>query len=44
MDANRWKKIKEVYDRALDLGGEEREGFLAKACGDADLRRELEAF
>ncbi len=44
MDANRWKKIKQVYDRALDLCGDEREGFLAEACaGDADLRREIES-
>src|SRR5262247_1692202 len=44
MDANRWKKIKEVYDRALDLCGEERGGFLAEACaGDGDLRREVES-
>jgi len=44
MDANRWKKIKEVYDRALDLGGDEREGLLAEACGDDDdLRREVES-
>src|SRR5262245_39799902 len=44
MDANRWKKIKEVYDRALDLCGDEREGFLAEVCGDdADLRREVES-
>src|SRR5215470_11676108 len=44
MDANRWKKIKEVYDRALDLPGEEREGFLAEACGDDDdLRREVQS-
>ncbi len=44
MDANRWKKIKEVYDRALDLRGDEREGFLAEACGDdADLRHEVES-
>ncbi|MGH9767780.1 MAG: serine/threonine-protein kinase [Blastocatellia bacterium] len=44
MDANRWKQIKEVYDRALDLRGEEREGFLAEACGgDDDLRREVES-
>src|SRR5262245_34944509 len=44
MDANRWKQIKEVYDRALDLCGEGRDGFLAEACGDdADLRREVES-
>jgi len=44
MDAKRWKQIKEVYDRALDLGGEERESLLAEACGDDDdLRREVES-
>src|SRR5262245_36595507 len=43
MDANRWKQIKKIYDRALDLSLDEREGFLAEACGaDADLRREIE--
>jgi eukaryotic-like serine/threonine-protein kinase len=44
MDANRWKQIKEVYDCVLDLSGDDRESFLAKACaGDTDLRRELES-
>ena len=44
MDAKQWKQIKEVYDRALDLSREEREGFLAEACGgDDDLRREIES-
>ncbi|MGH9852238.1 MAG: serine/threonine-protein kinase [Blastocatellia bacterium] len=42
MDAKRWGQIKEVYDHALDLCGDEREGFLAEACGgDDDLRREV---
>src|SRR5262245_39601746 len=44
MDAKRWEQIKEVYDRALDLSGDEREGFLSEACGDDDdLRREVES-
>src|SRR5262250_1449797 len=44
MDVNRWNQIKEVYDRALDLCGDEREGFIAEACGDDyDLRREIES-
>src|SRR5262249_55194916 len=44
MDAKRWGQIKEIYDRALDLSGDEREGFLAEACaGDDDLRREIES-
>src|SRR5262245_11005718 len=44
MDAKRWGQIKEIYDRALDLCGDERESFLAEACGgDDDLRREVES-
>ncbi len=44
MDAKRWKQIKEVYDRSLDLSGDERESLLAEACGDDDdLRREVES-
>src|SRR5262245_56926347 len=43
MDAKRWEKIKEIYNRALDLGGEERESFLLGACADPDLRREVES-
>jgi eukaryotic-like serine/threonine-protein kinase len=44
MDAIRWGQIKEIYDRALDLSGDERGGFLAEACGgDDDLRREVES-
>src|SRR5215467_7406318 len=44
MDAKRWKQIKEIYDRAIDLRGDERESILAKACAsDDDLRREVES-
>ncbi len=44
MDAKRWMQIKEVYDRSLDLSGDERAGLLAEACGgDDDLRREVES-
>jgi eukaryotic-like serine/threonine-protein kinase len=44
MDAKRWGQIKEIYDRALDLRGDERAGFFAEACGDdSDLRREVES-
>src|SRR5215470_18563926 len=43
MDQKRWGQIKEIYDRALDLGRDERESFLVGACGDDDdLRREVE--
>jgi serine/threonine protein kinase len=44
MDAKRWEKIKEIYDRALDLNYDERDGFLTEACDGADdLRREVES-
>jgi hypothetical protein len=43
MDAKRWRQIKEIYDHAVDLCGDER-GGLAEACGDdANLRREVES-
>src|SRR5215510_2235847 len=43
MDAKRWGQIKEIYDHALDLCGDERDVFLVEACGDdTDLRREVE--
>src|SRR5215475_5177124 len=43
MDAKRWEQIKEIYGRAIDLCGDEREGFIAGTCAcDADLRREIE--
>jgi eukaryotic-like serine/threonine-protein kinase len=44
MDANRWGKIKEIFDRALDVGPDERASFLAEACpSEADLRSEIES-
>src|SRR5262249_52322835 len=44
MDAKRWGQIKEVYDRALDLHGDEREGFLAEACAaDTVLLAEVDS-
>src|SRR5262245_17450765 len=44
MDAKLWGQIKEIYERALDLSHDEREGFLAEACaGDDELRHEIES-
>src|SRR5499425_53396 len=44
MEAKWWKRIKEVYNRALDLSGDERDGYLTEACGDDDdLRHEVES-
>ena len=40
---DRWRRINETLDRALELAPERRDGFLADACGaDAGLREEVE--
>ena len=42
-DRERWQRIEEVLDGALDLPAEERGVWLERACGeDAGLRREVE--
>jgi predicted ATPase/tRNA A-37 threonylcarbamoyl transferase component Bud32 len=39
-----WKKIRDVFEQALDLAPSPRAAFLDEACGrDLDLRREVEA-
>ena len=43
MDAQRWQKIKGLFDAAQELEPKKREKFLNNACGeDAELRREVE--
>ncbi len=43
MNPERWKRVKELYARSLELQPEERAQFLAQTCGaDAELRREVE--
>ncbi len=43
MDLNRWQKIEDVFQSALDLSGAERQAFIrAEAGGDADLIAEVE--
>ncbi|HMV84942.1 MAG TPA: protein kinase [Blastocatellia bacterium] len=44
MNPDRWQKIDELLDQALELSAEERAIFLSNACaGDEDLRREVES-
>jgi hypothetical protein len=39
MQAERWKKVEELYEAAVALPPERRADFLAQACpGDAGLR------
>ena len=45
MTPERWRKIDEILQAALDLAPEHRDAFLDKACaGDAALRRDVEGF
>ena len=43
-DPQRWQRVKEIFDGALERRGAEREAFLDRACdGDADVREEVES-
>ena len=43
MDAQRWQKIKGLFDAVQTLEPKQRQKFLEKACaGDANLHREVE--
>jgi serine/threonine protein kinase/Tol biopolymer transport system component len=44
MDAERYKKIDEIFDAALELQAHERADYLHRVCGtDSELRREVES-
>jgi serine/threonine protein kinase len=44
MTPERWSRVAEIYDSALEQAPAARAGFLATACGeDVDLRREVES-
>jgi serine/threonine-protein kinase len=44
MSLDRWQRVKEIYNSALDLEPGRREAYLAKACGgDESMRQEVEA-
>jgi serine/threonine protein kinase/Tfp pilus assembly protein PilF len=44
MPSEDWSRVEELFHAALDLGGAEREDYLARECGaDAGLRREVES-
>jgi serine/threonine protein kinase/dipeptidyl aminopeptidase/acylaminoacyl peptidase len=44
MKVERWQKIKELYESALEYAPEKRASFLDENCnGDAELRREVES-
>ncbi|RMH15278.1 MAG: hypothetical protein D6696_21155 [Acidobacteria bacterium] len=44
MRPERWQRIKEIFDRAAGLSGDERSAYLDRACaGDGELRAEVES-
>ena len=44
MDAERWQKLKKIYEAALEQEHSDRPSFIEKACGnDSSLRKEVEA-
>ena len=43
MDSERWRQIKPIFEKALEISTALRFAFLEKSCnGDEDLRREIE--
>ena len=43
-DSERWQRVKEIFDGALERRGAEREAFLDRACdGDGEVREEVES-
>src|ERR1041385_3054666 len=43
-DSQRWQRVKEIFDGALELHGAERAAFLDRACGgDTSVRKEVES-
>src|SRR5689334_9500478 len=43
-DSQRWQRVKEIFDGALELHGNERAAFLDRACdGDDEVREEVES-
>ncbi|HEY0458740.1 MAG TPA: serine/threonine-protein kinase [Pyrinomonadaceae bacterium] len=42
MNAERYQKIKEIFNQSVEIAVSEREDFLKKACDDSEMRREVE--
>ena len=43
LSTDRWRRIEELFEAALDRDPDERAAFLDGACGDPELRREVAA-
>ncbi len=42
MDAERYQKIKKIFNQSAEIAVSEREDFLKSACDDSEMRREIE--
>jgi len=42
-DPQRWQRVKEIFQGALERKGAEREAYLAECCDDTDLRAEVDS-
>ena len=44
MNPEKWRKLKAVFEEAVEMDGSSRADFLERACGgDTDLKNEIEA-
>jgi hypothetical protein len=41
MTPEQHKRVKELFDAALDMNPTDQESFLAKSCGDDEIRAEV---
>ena len=43
VEPERWKKVEQIYNSALERKPEDRAAYLRDACGDESLRKEVES-
>jgi serine/threonine protein kinase len=44
MEADRWRRVEQIFQQALDATADERDAIVRRSCGgDASLRREVES-
>lgn len=42
MEADRWRRVSDLFLAAQEVPAPERTGYLGEVCSDEDLRREVE--
>jgi tRNA A-37 threonylcarbamoyl transferase component Bud32 len=43
LDAERWRRVRDILHRALELPPHNREAYLVEVCGDQELRQEVDS-